>query len=288
MKGFISEAPTGSPYFHPESQPLSTICQQCATMNLGERHLGIIIGAFEFIGGITLLSLRVAKLILRGKIHFGLLFQQMALLGVNSIPISMLVLVFAGGVFTALLAEQMHDYGADSLLGGLLLYVLIREFVPVFTGVVLAGKVGATITSEIGTMKISEQLDAMKALSTDPDWYLILPRAIAGVLMMPIVAVFAGFGGWYAGYLGANGILGMNYLAFSQNVSNAVDPSDFVVGFVKCLVFGGTIVLTACHTGLNAKGGAAGVGRAVTSGVVTNIALVFALDLVISILMMKF
>lgn len=246
--------------------------------------MGYIIGAFEFIGGITLLALKVAGLILRGKIHFGLMFHQMTVLGVNSIPISVMVLVFAGGVFTSLLAEQMHDYGADSLLGGLLLYVLVREFVPVFTGIVLSGKVGAAITSEIGTMKISEQLDALKALSIDPDWYLILPRTVAGVVMMPIVAVFAGFGGWYAGYLGANAILGMNYLAFSQNVPNLVEPVDFVVGFVKCLIFGGTIVLTACYAGLQAKGGAAGVGRAVTLSVVTNIALVFALDLVITIL----
>lgn len=244
-------------------------------------------GMLEFIGGVTILTGNVLRLLLRGRLNFSLLVQQMAVLGVNSIPISVLVLCFASAVFTYIIAGELAERGAAHWMGGLLMIVLLREFIPVFTGIALAGKIGAPITSEIGTMQISEQIDALKALSTDPDWYLTLPRVLAGMIMMPLVAVFSGYGGWFAGYLTAHKQAGVSYLVFKSGVSGLVDNSDYVMCVVKCVVFSAVIVLTACYMGFRAEGGAAGVGRAVTNGVVVNIVLLFVFDLLLTMVMTK-
>jgi phospholipid/cholesterol/gamma-HCH transport system permease protein len=242
----------------------------------------IILSVFDFIGGISLLAWRVIKYILRGHVNFKLLIQQMTLLGYNSIFIAVLVLSFVGAVFTFVLADELASRGASNLVGGLLLLIMLRELLPLVTAVVLAGKIGASITSEIGSMKITEQLDALKALSTDPHWFLTTPRVVAGILMMPVIATFAGYGCWYAGFYMARFTTGMAYTTFNSQVSVLVELNDFAIGFTKSMVFGMVIVLTACYYGFRAHGGAAGVGRAVTEGVTMNIVLIFALDLVLT------
>ena len=238
--------------------------------------------SLEFIGGITLLAWRVFRLVMRGRLSATLLLQQMVALGVNSIPITMLVLGFGGAVFAYVLADEMYDRGAGALVGGMLLLMLMREIIPLFGGTVLAGKIGASITSEIGTMKISEQIDALKALSTDPDWYLTAPRVLACVCMTPVINVFAGYAGWFCGYFVAHQATGMPYASFTSSVQLLVDWKDVVQCMIKSLVFGVTIVLTACYYGFRASGGAAGVGRAVTTSVVINILLLYILDLLLT------
>jgi phospholipid/cholesterol/gamma-HCH transport system permease protein len=245
----------------------------------------MITSVLETIGGVTILSGRVLRMMLRGGINRRLLMEQMVLLGVNSIPIAIIVLSFAGAVFAFVLADELAQRGAASLIGGLQLLVFLQEMIPVFVGIVLAGKVGASITSEIGTMKIDEQLDALRALSTDPDWYLTVPRVLAGILMTPVVAVFAGYASWYAGYFMTSSQIGLRYSQYASGVDSLVSMADFRMCFVKCMVFGATIVLVSCHSGFQARGGAAGVGRAVTDGVVLNIVLVFLLDLLITMVM---
>lgn len=241
-----------------------------------------LIGALELIGGITLLAGRVLSFMLRGKLNAALVFKQMVLLGVNSIPITMLVLAFGGAVFSYVMADEMYQRGAGGLVGGMLLMMLLREIIPLFSGTVLAGRIGASITSEIGTMQISEQMDALRALSTDPDWYLTAPRVVAGVIMTPIIAAFAGYAGWYAGYFIAHESTGMQYASFVSSVRLLVDWKDIVQCAVKCIVFGATIVLVACYYGYKARGGAAGVGKVVTLSVVINILMIYVLDLALT------
>ncbi|HES58636.1 MAG TPA: ABC transporter permease [Firmicutes bacterium] len=242
----------------------------------------IVTGALEFIGGVVILGWRVLKLVFTARLSASLLLEQMVLLGVNSIPITTLVVCFAGSVYTFVLADELSQRNAENLVGGLLLLILLKELIPVFSALVLSAKIGAPITSEIGTMKISEQLDALRALSTDHDWYLTLPRVLAGVIMIPLVAVFAGYGGWFAGYITGHLQTGFSYHTFISGAKNMVGIDDFVECFVKCIVFAGVIVLTACYYGYKAEGGAAGVGKAVTRGVVINILLIFILDLLIT------
>lgn len=244
--------------------------------------MSYVVGALELVGGIALLAWRVFKLALRGRANAALVFRQMVLLGVNSIPIVMLVLGFGGAVFAYPLSVEMHKRAADSLVGGMLLLMLLREIIPLFGGTVLAGKVGAAITSEIGTMRISEQLDAMRALSTDPDWFLTLPRVAAVVVMTPVIAVFGGYAGWYAGFYMAHAMTGVSYPSFVSSVQTWVSNRDVLQCVVKSVVYGITIVLVACYYGDRAKGGAAGVGRAVTLSVVINILLLYILDLLLT------
>lgn len=243
------------------------------------------VATLDFIGSLSLLAWRVLKLALRGRIHFGLVAQQMVLLGINSIPIAMMVMGFAGATFCYVLVYEIGKYGQSGLIGGLLLATLLRELLPAFTAIVLAGRSGAAITSELGSMKISEQLDALRALSTDPDWYLTLPRVIAGVLMMPLVNVFAGYAAWYAGWWVANQRVGMSYATFAASVPQMVSNKYFQICIVKSIVFSIIIVLVACHYGYQARGGAAGVGKVVTRSVVMNIVMIFALDLLITAVM---
>jgi phospholipid/cholesterol/gamma-HCH transport system permease protein len=238
----------------------------------------------EFIGGVTLLAGRVLRLVLSGKLDGALLLHQMVALGVNSIPITMLVLAFGGAVFSYVMADEMYTRGAGSLIGGMLLLMLLREIIPLFGGTVLAGKIGATITSELGTMKISEQIDALKALATDPDWYLTAPRVLACVLMTPVVNIFAGYAGWFCGYFVANRITGLTYESFTASTAMLVGWRDVMQCLLKSVVFGAMIVLTACYFGFRAKGGAAGVGRAVTTSVVINILLLYIFDLLLTII----
>jgi phospholipid/cholesterol/gamma-HCH transport system permease protein len=247
--------------------------------------LNYITGTLEFIGGITLLAGRVLKLILSGRLSWALTLRQMVLLGIHSIPITSLVLGFGGAVFAYVLADEMHDRGAGGIVGGMLLLMLLREIIPLFAGTVQAGKIGAAITSEIGTMKISEQIDALRALSTDPDWYLTAPRVLATVVMAPVINIFAGYAGWYCGYFVAHQSTGMSYDTFTSSVQMLVSWRDVAQCLIKSVIFGATIVLTACYYGYRARGGAAGVGRAVTMSVVINILLLYILDLMLTIVM---
>ena len=153
--------------------------------------------------------------------------------------------------------------------------------IPVLTGVVLAGKVGASITSEIGTMKISEQLDALKALATDPDWYLTIPRVLGLVLMAPVVAAFSGYAGFFAGYLMAWDQISLQYVTYVAEIPKFVQVSDFRACMIKTVVFAATVGITACHHGFTASKGASGVGQAVTLSVTNSIVLIFALDLIL-------
>ncbi|MCC7479377.1 ABC transporter permease [bacterium] len=245
----------------------------------------LLVDSLEYIGGVTLLLWRIIKLIFRGRVYGELLLQQMVLLGVNSIPIAIVVMAFIGSVFTYMLAGELSKHGAANMTGGLLLLIMLREAIPMFTTIVLAGKVGASITSEIGTMKISEQLDALRALSTDPDWYLTLPRTLAAVLMMPVVAVFGGYSAWFAGYITAKQQTGMSYTLFTGQVRLLVDEKDYVMCLIKCVVFSAMLVLTACYYGFQARGGASGVGKVVTTSVVVNIFLLFVIDLILTMIM---
>jgi phospholipid/cholesterol/gamma-HCH transport system permease protein len=243
------------------------------------------VATLDFVGSIWLLAWRVAKLVLRGRLHFGLIAQQMVALAINSIPIAMLVMGFAGATFCYVLVYEIGKYGQSGIIGGLLLATLLRELLPAFTAIVLAGRSGAAITSEIGSMKITEQLDALRALSTDPDWYLTMPRVIAGMLMMPLVNVFAGYSAWYAGWWVANRRVGMSYPKFAASVPQMVSQHYFEICIVKSILFSIVIVLVACHYGYQAKGGAAGVGKVVTRSVVMNIIMIFALDLLVTAVM---
>ena len=171
--------------------------------------------------------------------------RQMAKLGADSLPIVMMTILFTGMVFSVQTAKEFVRFGASSSVGGIVAIAMGRELVPVLTGVVVAGRIGAAIAAEIGTMKVTEQIDALKVMATNPTTYLVVPRFLAIVLMMPVLIVFA------------------------NTIGN----------------IGGIIAIVACYKGLGAKQGAEGVGIATTGSVVLSIVLIFITNYFLSILL---
>lgn len=234
---------------------------------------------FGFIGDLGILGARSLKYLFTGRFHLGLMVIQMAKLGVGAAPIVILVNGFVGAALSYLMLHYLAQYGFVSLTGGLILLVFMDEIGPLLVAIVGAGKISATIASEIGSMKISEQIDALKALSTDPDWYLTLPRVAAVLLMIPFLGALGIFSGYLGGYIMGSARFDISWDQYGLMVSDLVMWREFRISLIKLLVFGLVIALVGCRQGFNAKGGSEGVGRTVTNAVTFAILIIFALDL---------
>lgn len=210
---------------------------------------------------------------------------QMAHLGVDSLPIVSLTLLFAGAVMTLQVADVLIRYGAQGTVGGIMAIAMGRELGPVLVGVVLAGRVGAAITAELGTMRVTEQIDALRVMATDPIGYLVVPRLVACMIMVPILAFYGimiGIGGGYAVATMVSGVAGSTFMDSIQIFSTT---TDLTYGLIKASVFGAVIALVGCYKGMHTRMGAEAVGQATTSSVVTSIVLVFVLNYFLSVLL---
>ena len=203
--------------------------------------------------------------------------EQMASIGVNSLPIALVTISFAGMVLVLYTASEMKQRGLGPFVGGLVGLIMSRELSPVLAGVVVAARAGSAIAAEIGSMKVTEQIDALRSLATSPIQYLVVPRFIACVTMLPVVALFGFLAGAAGGYIVAlpEGISRASYL---DSMRQFMQFSDIYIGISKTAVFGGIIALVACHQGLNTSGGATGVGQATTRSVVLCIVFIFVAD----------
>lgn len=213
--------------------------------------------------------------------------EQMAHLGVDTLPIVVLTMLFTGMVVTLQTATEFIKYGAQSTVGGVVAIAMGRELGPVLTGVVAAGRVGAAITAEISTMKVTEQIDALKVMATNPVGYLVVPRLLACMIMVPLLVVFADIIGTWGGYLVATGYAGINSVTYTQSIERFVIMHDVTGGMLKAVVFGMIIALVGCYQGLNAPNGAAGVGRATTASVVGSIILIFISNCFMSLVLYR-
>ena len=209
-------------------------------------------------------------------------FQQMAHLGVDSLPIISLTLLFAGAVMTLQITDVLITYGAQSTVGGLMAVAMGRELGPILVGVVLAGRVGAAITAEIGTMKVTEQIDALRVMAVDPVGYLVVPRVVACMIMVPILVFY---GVVIGGYFVATVIKGLAPSTYLDSIQMFSTISDFTLGLIKSSVFGAVIALVGAYKGMETKMGAEAVGFSTTSSVVTSIILVFVLNYFLSTLL---
>ena len=233
---------------------------------LGRGVLAVVeeVGRASRVAGYGLLN------IVRGPVRLRLTVQQMAFIGVQSLPIVLLSGVFTGAVITFESAMAASYFGAEGMVSGSVGVALTRELAPTLTGLLVAGRAGSAIAAEIGTMRISEQIDAMVTMSVDPFNYLVKPRIIAAVLVMPLLTLM--FSG--VGILGSWTIsmyeLHMSEPEFFVRLRDWVDWVDVYAGLVKAFVFGFIIAVVGCSKGLYARGGAAGVGRATTAAVVVS------------------
>jgi phospholipid/cholesterol/gamma-HCH transport system permease protein len=239
----------------------------------------------DYTGGVTLLGLRASSDILRLRVRLDHAVIQAFLLGVQSLPIVLLTSLFTGMVFSLESALQAVRYGVGMLVGGAVAYTSVRELGPMLSAVVVAGRVGAAIAAELGTMTVTEQVEALQSMGIAPVRFLVAPRLLALVSTMPLLTIFADVVSVLGGMWMAHAYARIGYSEFMNSARQTIGTDDVVKGLVKSLVFGAVIVLIGSYQGLRTRGGAAGVGKATTGAVVISIILIFALDVVLSYLL---
>lgn len=195
--------------------------------------------------------------------------RQMVRVGVDSIPVVFLTTMFTGMVMALQMWTGFHRVHAENFVGGAVAIAMLRELSPVLVGLMVAGRVGSSMAAEIGTMRVTEQLDALQALATDPVQYLFVPRVIAGIVMLPLLVVLGDALGIGGGYLVAVKLLGSNPIVYEKNTFAFLDLNDLFSGLIKAAVFGLILTLTGCVRGYYTTGGAEGVGRSTTAAVVS-------------------
>jgi phospholipid/cholesterol/gamma-HCH transport system permease protein len=195
--------------------------------------------------------------------------DQMDIIGVGSLPIVMLTGFFIGAVMVLQTAAQFERFGQTSLVGDVVAISIVRELGPSITSLLVAGRCASGIASELGSMQVTEQVDAMRAMGTDPIKKLVTPRVIAGTLMLPLLTAISDFIGLVGGYLVSHFQLRLDPVQYWTRAIHALEFGDLVQGMVKPLVFGFILSSMGCYYGLNVRGGTQGVGRATTQAVVT-------------------
>src|SRR5205807_8371116 len=195
--------------------------------------------------------------------------RQMVRVGVDSIPVVFLTTMFTGMVMALQTYNGFHRVHAENFVGSVVALAMLRELSPVLVALMVTGRVGSSMAAEIGTMRVTEQLDALKALATDPIQYLFVPRVIAGIIMLPFLVVLGDALGIGGGYLVAVKLLGVNGLVYSQNTFQYLEMKDLWSGVIKAATFGLILTLTGCVRGYYTAGGAEGVGRSTTQAVVS-------------------
>ncbi len=205
-------------------------------------------------------------------------FYQMEHIGVNSIPLVFIIAVFTGGVAAWQAAYQLKGLAPLSFLGAATSRSIITELGPVLTAIVIAGRVGASIAAEIGSMKVTEQIDALETMGISPVAFLATPRVLASILMMPVLVVFADVVSVTGAYFISNYFLGVSFNVFFLSVKRYFLFSDFGFGLIKGMMFGGVTSLLGCHIGFRTEGGAEGVGSSTIRSFVLSSALILILD----------
>ena len=203
---------------------------------------------------------------------------QMEEIGVGSIPLVLVTSVFVGAVAAVQAAYQFQDYVPMVFLGTVVGKSVILELGPVLTALVVGGRVSASIAAELGTMKVTEQIDAMEILAIDPIRYLVMPRIVASIVMLPVLTVLADFLAILGGMVVAHASLKISYATFAEGLRLFFYVDDVVSGLLKAIAFGGIIGLMGCYNGFRTFGGAQGVGRATMHAVVTSCVLVLIIN----------
>ncbi len=261
----MSERPTGI-------NPLRTI---------GAATLGML----ATIGQLTLFMLNSVSHFVRPPIYFRLIGRQMIDVGYYSLPVVGLTTLFSGMVIALQSYTGATRVTADAALENVTAVVVLsitRELAPVLAGLMVAGRIGASMAAEIGTMRVTEQIDALTTLSTNPIKYLVVPRIIAGLTMLPLLVLVGDVIGVFGGYVIGVFKLDFNPALYIQKTYNFLEYIDVISGLVKAAVFGFVVTLLGCYMGYHSSGGAQGVGAATTNAVVASAILILILNYLIS------
>ncbi len=226
----------------------------------------------------SLMVARAARRLFRRPSYFNEMIAQADVIGVGSLTIIILTGFFTGGVLTLQTYPTLKYYGAQDQTGYLVALSLVRELGPVLTALMCAGRVGSAIAAELGSMVVSQQIDAMRALGTDPVRKLVAPRLVALLVTLPLLTVVADIVGIVGGGAVSSGLYGMPMAMFLTSVRHGITTDDIIGGVLKPIIFGLIIGSVSCNKGLSTEGGTVGVGRSTTSAVVTSSILVIVAD----------
>jgi phospholipid/cholesterol/gamma-HCH transport system permease protein len=245
---------------------------------------GVIIGLLGSIGKMSRFALTVVTRMMRPPYYLPQLAEQVLVIGYFSLPVVGLTAVFTGSA----LAQQIYiggsRFNASSTVPAVTVIGIVRELGPVLGGLMVAGRVASAMAAELGTMRVTEQIDALTTLRTDPFRYLVGPRVAAAVLVMPLLVLVSNVLGVMGGWLLATARLGFNSAAYLNTTAQYLKADDIVSSMVKAGVFGFFIALMGCYHGYHSSGGAAGVGRATTNAVVSAFILILLSNLIITVI----
>ncbi|MBD3296405.1 MAG: MlaE family lipid ABC transporter permease subunit [Candidatus Omnitrophica bacterium] len=249
------------------------------------RGINASVGAFFlYIGGFAVLMVKTVFWVFAPRMRKRQVLEQMARIGVASSPIIILISFFTGMVLALQSAYQMQKVSAEMYIASLVALSLTRELGPVLTALIVAGRCGAAITAALGTMKVTEQVEALETLSANPIQYLVVPRFLAMLVMLPLLTIFADIFGMLGGYVIGVGKLSIPHAMYINMTWRPLVLKDVITGLIKSVSFAVIISGIACFEGLNSRGGAEGVGRATTSSVVKSFILVILVDCLLTAL----
>ena len=241
-----------------------------------------VLGACRATGHLTLFALEGLSHLFRPPFYLRAFLRAMLEIGFLSLPVVALTAVFTGMVLALQSSTGLARFSAESGVANLVVLSVTRELGPVMAGLMVAGRVGAAMAAEIGTMRVTDQIDALTTLSTNPMKYLVAPRLLAGLIALPLLVLVADILGVLGGFIISTLKLGYNTGIYLNNTINFLQTEDVVSGLVKAAMFGFLVSLVGCYHGYNSKGGAQGVGAATTSAVVAASVLILAFDYVLT------
>lgn len=248
---------------------------------LGKKTSGLI----SEVGGVLLFLGQTLRWCVTPPFYLKNLLKQMEQIGVNSVPVVLTTAISTGMVLALQSYTGFKRFGAQSLIGAVVSLSMTRELGPVLTGLMVAGRAGASMAAELGTMRVTEQIDALYTMATNPMKYLVVPRFLASTIMMLFLSALGMYIGILGGYFVGVKVLETNPVTYMNQSINNTEVQDIWYGLVKSLVFGAVVGLIGCYKGFNTEGGAEGVGKATTGAVVVSCMLILILDYFLSALL---
>lgn len=255
-----------------------------AVVRLIQRIGQFFLDLLQEAGAMVIMLVQAIGWMLRPPFRLSLVIRQMEFVGAGSFFIVFLTGTFSGLVLALQLIEGFGRFNAQGLVGSTIAIALCRELGPVLTGLIVTGRVASAMATEIGTMRVTEQIDALYTMAVNPIQYLVVPRVLAGLAMVPLLTMFFNVLGLSAAYYVTVDVMGVDAGMFMNNIHKYLRPEDITAGVYKSVVFGVLITTVACFKGFNAEGGARGVGQATTEAVVFNFIAIFVLDYIITVM----
>jgi len=236
----------------------------------------------QLLGQVLILLVRTYGYILRGEIEWREVFRQCYMIGLQSWVVVSVTALFTGFAMSLQIARELVLFGADTAIGGVVSLALVREIGPITAGVIVAGRVGSSIAAELTTMMITEQIDALQVMRVSPVQYLVVPRYLAGIGMMPVLSIYAMFIGLLAGIWIAQVAANVPPATFLDSVKQTILDRDFTVHFLKSFINATIVIIFSCAIGLHTRGGAEDVGIATTRTIVWTMTMIFITNYVVT------